>query len=254
MTWPFDMFDSGTPGINPNPDYGLDGSTDYRRTLGYDPKAAMWAQISRAFMESGARLASAPRGQAVGQGLLGFIEGSDAGKEDYENGLLNEYRWKQLAKQQAQGDAQAAYYSQILRSTRNSPSIPRPAKNGIGDITSPYLTSGGQTRPGGSPAGATPRLPMTPTASASDPFADLPDNVWRAAAEAVRMGDYEAARSIITNYRPKGQASLQPSAGSALTEDEIDRMPSAQFVQIDPSQLTPEQQRAVSRRLFREGR
>lgn len=65
----------------------MPGDPGYRRPPGYDPDAARWAQISRGLLEAGARVASAPRGQATGQGLLGLIEGMDTGREAYENGL-----------------------------------------------------------------------------------------------------------------------------------------------------------------------
>jgi hypothetical protein len=65
----------------------MPGDPIYRRPSGYDPGAARWAQISRGLLEAGARIAAAPRGQAVGQGLRGFIEGSDAGKANYEGDL-----------------------------------------------------------------------------------------------------------------------------------------------------------------------
>jgi hypothetical protein len=67
----------------------MPGDPNHHRPPGYDPAAAQWAQISRALLEAGARVASAPPGQAVGQGLQGFIEGGDAAKRAYENALLN---------------------------------------------------------------------------------------------------------------------------------------------------------------------
>jgi hypothetical protein len=65
----------------------MPGDPSYGRPPGYDPDEARWAQISRGLLEAGARVASAPRGQATGQGLLGLIEGMDTGREAYENGL-----------------------------------------------------------------------------------------------------------------------------------------------------------------------
>jgi hypothetical protein len=86
----------------------LPNDPDHRRPQGYDPDAARWAQISRALLEAGARVASAPRGQATGQGLLGFIEGMDAGKQAYENGLRNKTDGLQFEDQQPQDGVPAA--------------------------------------------------------------------------------------------------------------------------------------------------
>jgi hypothetical protein len=80
---------------------------NYRRIPGYDPDGARWAQISRALLEAGARIASAPRGQAVGQGLRGFIDGSDAGRQAYEDALLNAIKWRAVESQPPQDERQA---------------------------------------------------------------------------------------------------------------------------------------------------
>jgi len=181
----------------------MPGDPNYRRPPGYDPDAARWAQISRALLEAGARVASAPRDQAVGQGLQGFIEGSDAGKQNYEDGLLNELKWGELGRRKEQEKANPAYFDPLVGNTApHAAGISVPADLGYAGGTGPYgmnKTSGGRTRPGGAPTGSTPGI------------------------------------------------------GAALTEDEIDRMPLIQLVQINPAQLTPEQYCAVSRRLFREG-
>jgi len=221
----------------------MPGDPNYHRPPGYDPAAARWAQISRALLQAGARVASAPRGEAVGQGLQGFVEGSDAGRQAYEEELLNEIRWREMeAEQQARDDAGAAYADASPMGTRSSPRIPSPANNSSGEMTSPYLTSGGRTRPGGSSAGATPTLPLTPDPSTPDPAAGIPGSIERVAMIRRKDGD----GSQVNDRR-------SPGMGVALTEDEIDRMPLVQLALIDPAQLTPEQYWAVSRRLFREG-
>lgn len=85
----------------------MPGDPNYRRIPGYDPDAARWAQVSRALLEAGARVASAPRGQAVGQGLQGFIDGSDAGRQAYEDALLNAIKWRAVETQPPQDEGQA---------------------------------------------------------------------------------------------------------------------------------------------------
>jgi hypothetical protein len=70
----------------------MPGDPNYGHPPGYDPDAARWAWISHGLLEAGARVASAPRRQAVGEGLQGFIAGSDAGKQAYEDGLSNAIR------------------------------------------------------------------------------------------------------------------------------------------------------------------
>jgi hypothetical protein len=176
----------GIPGINPNPTYDLD-PTDYRRALGYNPWAAVLATLGGGLQQLGAGIATAPRGQAIGQGLLGFLQGTTAGREGYENGLLSRLRWRELAQEQARQDA--------LKKS------------------------------------------LAPLAETPPSDAGLP---------------YNAALARVTVAAGANNPSANP-AGVALTEDEIDRMPLSQLVQIDPAQLTPEQYWAVSRRLFREG-
>jgi hypothetical protein len=80
----------------------MPGDPSYRRPPGYDPDAARWAQISRGLLEAGARLAAAPRRQAIGQGLQGFIAGSDAGKQAYEDDLSKAIGRRQLEALQTQ--------------------------------------------------------------------------------------------------------------------------------------------------------
>jgi hypothetical protein len=90
---------------------GMPGDPSYRRPPGYDPDAAQWAQVSRALLEAGARVASAPRGQAVGQGLRGFIEGGDAGRQAYEDALLNAIKRREIetqAREEEQGQGTVA--------------------------------------------------------------------------------------------------------------------------------------------------
>jgi hypothetical protein len=116
----------------------MPGDPNYRRPPGYDPAAARWVQISRALLEAGARVASAPRGQAVGQGLQGFIEGSDAGRQAYEDELLKDVKWRELeAAQQAQDDAGTAYADPLRRRAGSSPPIPISVNGGIVRAASP---------------------------------------------------------------------------------------------------------------------
>ena len=82
----------------------MPGDPNYRRPPGYDPDEARWAQISRGLLEAGARVASAPRRQAVGKGLQGFIVGSDAGKRAYEDDLLKAIESREIATQRSQND------------------------------------------------------------------------------------------------------------------------------------------------------
>jgi hypothetical protein len=58
-----------------------------RHPPGYDADVARWAQIARGLMDAGVRVATAPRGQAIGQGVQGFVEGLDSGRRRYEEGL-----------------------------------------------------------------------------------------------------------------------------------------------------------------------
>lgn len=58
-----------------------------RHPPGYDAEAARWAQIAQGLMDAGVRVAAAPRGQAIGQGVRGFIEGLDSGRRAYEGAL-----------------------------------------------------------------------------------------------------------------------------------------------------------------------
>jgi len=86
----------------------MPGDPNYRRPPGYDPDAARWAQISRGLLEAGARVASAPRQQAVGEGLQGYIVGSDAGKRAYDDDLLNAIKWREIETQPPQNDGPLA--------------------------------------------------------------------------------------------------------------------------------------------------
>ncbi len=82
----------------------MPGDLNYRRPPGYDPDEARWAQISRGLLEAGARVAAAPRQQAVGEGLQGFIVGSDAGKRAYEDDLLKAFESREIETQPSQND------------------------------------------------------------------------------------------------------------------------------------------------------
>jgi hypothetical protein len=80
------------------------GDPNYRHSPGRDPDSACWAQISRCPLETGVRVPSAPRRQAVGEGLRGFIAGSDAGRQTYEDDLSRGIgRWE-IEAQRSQTD------------------------------------------------------------------------------------------------------------------------------------------------------
>ncbi|HWA43386.1 MAG TPA: hypothetical protein VHA10_09270 [Hypericibacter adhaerens] len=65
----------------------MPGYPSDRHPPGYDADAARWAQIARGLMDAGVRVATAPRGQAIGQGVQGLVEGLDSGRRRYEEGL-----------------------------------------------------------------------------------------------------------------------------------------------------------------------
>lgn len=82
----------------------MPGDPNYRHSPGYDPDAARWAQIARGLLEAGARVASAPRREAVGEGLRGFIAGSETGRQTYEDDLLRAIGRQEIEAQRSQAD------------------------------------------------------------------------------------------------------------------------------------------------------
>jgi len=185
MTWPFDSFaPAGT------------GNSDYRQVLGYDPKAALWSQIAAALQQAGAGVATAPRGQAVGQGLLGVLQGTQQGQQNYESGLLNQFKWKQLADEQKQQAAARAYLQPLVGGqTVGANPVP---------FNTAFDTAGVTNGPAGD-SGA--------DSTASDPFADIPENVKAVARSYIESGDYDSARKTINDFRLKGGPQLPGKVG-----------------------------------------
>lgn len=89
-------WDEQTPG----PLIGSAGQPPNGGLVGYDPAEARRQALYGALARAGAEIASAPRGQWVGQGLLGLFGGAEAGKENYEKGLLDNAKWAEWRKNQ----------------------------------------------------------------------------------------------------------------------------------------------------------